>query len=193
MLAHTATHTTLLARLADSGDAAAWREFQDRYGDLIRGFCYRRGLQAADCEDVQQDVLLSLNRSMGQFRYDPSKGLFRSYLKTVVMNAISRRMCQNPAHAGLSQVPSAAGEEPGEDAQWELEWRQYHFRRAMQVLEAEFSESDRRAFTMYAVEGRSVPETAATIGISPEAVYQAKSRMLKRLGQVIESQVGEEG
>ncbi|CAG1007128.1 hypothetical protein PHYC_03394 [Phycisphaerales bacterium] len=191
MIGQTATHTTLLTRLADAGDAMAWRDFLARYGDLIRGFCQRRGLQAADCEDVQQEVLLSLTKSMGQFRYDPAKGLFRSYLKTVVMNAISRRLCQNPAHAGLSQA-SAVGDSAGEE-HWEQEWRQHHFRQAMRVIESEFSESDRRAFAMYAVEGRGVPETARELGISPDAVYQAKSRVLRRLGQLIEGQVAEEG
>lgn len=191
VLGQTATHTTLLARLADAGDAHAWHDFLARYGDLIRGFCLRRGLQAADCEDIQQEVLLALTKSMGQFRYDPAKGLFRSYLKTVVMNAISRRLCQNTAHAGLSQA-SAVGDTDSEE-HWEQEWRQHHFRQAMKIVESEFSESDRRAFTMYAVEGRGVQDTARELNLSTDAVYQAKSRILRRLGQLIEGQIAEEG
>jgi RNA polymerase sigma factor (sigma-70 family) len=188
----TATHTTLLARLADGTDPSAWVEFHARYGDLIRGYCARRGLQPADGDDVLQDVLLSLNKAMPNFRYDPGKGLFRSYLKTVVQNAISHRWRQKSAAGTLSHAGSVADAvEPEEH--WEAEWRRYHFRRAMRVIESEFSERDVRAFEMYAIDGREVREAAAEAGMSVDAVYQAKSRLLRRLTQVIEAQVAEEG
>lgn len=189
MTQHSVTHSTLLVRLRDAADGGAWREFLERYGDLIRGFCARRGLQAADVEDVCQDVMVSLTKAMGKFEYDPARGLFRSYLKTVVVHAISKRMCQKQASAGLSQAPDPSdGEEP-----WELEWRQYHFRRAMHAIDSEFSEADRRAFRLYGVEGRPAPEVAELLGVSVDSVYQAKSRVLKRLSRVIDEQVREEG
>lgn len=189
----TVTHTSLLARLAEGADPRAWTEFLARYGDLIRGCCFRRGLQGADAEDVQQDVLLSLSKAMPGFQYDPSRGLFRSYLKTVVMNAVSRRLLQKVSAQGLSGVSEPAGAPAGDEEAWEQEWRQYHFRRAMATIEPEFSEGDRRAFTLYALEGRSVQEAAETLGISVDSVYQAKSRIVRRLSAVIEAQIGEEG
>lgn len=188
----TATHTTLLARLANAKDDAAWSEFHARYGDLIRGFCRRRGLQPADIEDVEQDVLLSLTKVMPGFVYDPSKGLFRSYLKTVVVNAISRRFRQNSASDGLSRFESDIPAADDED-QWESEWRQYHMRTALKRIAAEFSDSDRQAFDLYAVNGLDANETAKKLGISIDSVYQAKSRIVRRLGEIIEMQVSQEG
>ncbi len=195
MFGGTATHTTLLARLSAGEDVAAWSEFVQRYGQLIRGFCARRGVRGPDADDVQQDVLMALTRAMPGFRYDPHKGLFRSYLKTVVMNAISRRLRQDHGVARLSDVggSQAGPPEDDHDQHWELEWRQYHLRLAMRTVEAEFRESDRSAFAMYAVEGRAAQEVAAELGLSLDAVYQAKSRILKRLGAIIERQVAEEG
>jgi len=193
MYAGTATHTTLLARLGDNADPGAWSEFVARYGDLIQGFCLKRGLQAADIDDVRQDVLLSLTKAMPGFTYDPAKGLFRSYLKTVVMNAITRRMCQNSGAAALSQVSEPGVPGDATDEQWEDEWRRYHLRLAMKQIETEFGAGDRTAFTMYALEGRDAKETAAALGMSVDAVYQAKSRIVRRLGEVIERQVAEEG
>ena len=64
MSAQLTTHTTLLARLAKGDDSSAWQEFNDRYGQLIRGFARRRGLQPADCDDVAQEVLLGLSKAM---------------------------------------------------------------------------------------------------------------------------------
>jgi RNA polymerase sigma-70 factor (ECF subfamily) len=190
------THATLLTRLADSLDPAAWREFHGRYADLLRGFARRRGLQPADCDDVTQNVLLSLTRSMGKFSYDPARGKFRAYLKTLALHEIFRFLRQRSRQRALGSLDEEAGRaaaDPAVEAQWEEEWRQYHLRRAMARLENEFSERDRMAFAQYAVEGRPVADTAAALGMSADQVYQAKSRILKRLGGMIAEQVEDEG
>ena len=60
-------------------------------------------------------------------------------------------------------------------------------------LAAEFNERDRMAFTRYAVLGQSAAQTAEALGMSLDQVYQAKSRILKRLTERISQQVEEEG
>lgn len=191
MYTGTATHTTLLARLAQSDNGGAWAEFQDRYGELIRGFCARRGLQPADIEDVSQDVLLSLTKAMPGFAYDPSKGLFRSYLKTVVVHAISRRLSQKGAGIALSQASEPAAD--ADEDQWEGEWQRYHFRMAHRQVASELSETDLRAFEWYAIEARPVGDVARELDLSVDSVYQIKSRVLKRLSAIIAQQVQDEG
>ena len=193
MFSQTATHSTLLARLADVHDPSAWTEFHDRYCELVRTFCRVRGLQPADADDVLQDVMLSLSKSMPGFRYDPSKGKFRSYLKTVVMHAISKKACQNnPAHR-LSDVGSQALPQDDDDSLWEAQWRQYHLRRALRIVETEYSHLDRQAFERYAMSGEDVKSVAEALGMSVDHVYQAKSRIARRIGELIRAQVEEEG
>lgn len=189
------THVSLLARLADAQDPGAWSDFVDRYGELIMGFCRRRGLQQADCDDIKQDVLVSLSKSMPGFAYDPAKGKFRSYLKTAVLNAISRRMFQNRPATPLEEFEDTtrAGVPDADEPAWEAEWRQYHLRLAMKTIRVEFGETDRSAFEHYAVGGLDAAQTASLLGVSVDQVYQAKSRITRRLGQLIEEQVGEEG
>lgn len=196
MFAQTATHATLLARVAAGADPVAWREFCDRYGGLIQGFARRRGLQAADCDDVVQDVLISLTKALPGFVYDPSKGKFRSYLKTVVIRAIARKSFQSSGEVALEHIEEltrTASADLGVEAEWEVEWRQYHMRRAMKTVEVEFNATDRAAFQAYAIDGLPVETVAERLGISAESVYQAKSRIMKRLSRVIEQQVVEEG
>ncbi|TWT40331.1 RNA polymerase sigma factor CnrH [Phycisphaerae bacterium RAS1] len=192
----TTTHSTLLARVAGGHEPAAWNEFCERYGELIRGFAKRRGLQPADCDDIVQDVLLALTTAMTGFQYDPSKGKFRSYLKTIVIHSIFRRGKQKRGEADLSDIEEAtrvASTDELVEAAWEEEWRQYHLQQAMKFVDAEFNEADRTAFRMYALEGRSANETAEALGLSLDQVYQAKSRVLKRLSHLIETQVADEG
>lgn len=196
MSADVTTHASLLIRLTDESDAAAWREFHQRYADLLRGFARRRGLQPADCDDVVQDVLLSLSKAMPGFAYDAAKGKFRSYLKTVTLRAIFRRSGQNQRHGRLEHIEEAtraASLDEDVEQHWEGEWREHHLRAAMRTISAEFNDQDRQAFQWYAIEGRPVSEVSTLLSMSADAVYQAKSRILKRLAKVIETQVDEEG
>lgn len=190
------THATLLARLSDSQDAVAWHEFCIRYGELIRAFARARGLQTADCDDIVQDVLASLSKSMPGFTYDPAKGKFRAYLKTVTLHAIFARLRQKKGEVALEDVKTAADAAAADrnvDSQWDSQWRQYHLRQAMHTIRAEFNEADCAAFEQYAVAGRSAQQTAETLGMSLDQIYQAKSRILRRLSEVIAAQVDEEG
>ncbi|HRP64042.1 MAG TPA: sigma-70 family RNA polymerase sigma factor [Phycisphaerales bacterium] len=186
------THISLLARLGEGADPLAWAEFCHRYGELIRNFARSRNLQPADCDDVLQDVLMALTRSMPGFEYDPSRGKFRSYLKTVTLHAIFARSRQNHGQAPLREGEAAAAR-PDIESSWDEQWRQYHLRQAMNRIEAEFNESDLAAFTQYALNGRSAKDTAGALGLSLDQVYQAKSRILKRLSTLIDEQVEEEG
>ncbi len=192
MYTHT-THITLLRRLAAPHDGDAWTEFCERYGELIRRFARRRGLQEADCDDVLQDVLSSLCSAMPGFEYDPHKGLFRSYLKTVVANAVQRkRRLQARGEAPPIADELDAGADEIEQI-WESEWRQYHLRLARRAIEPEFPEHDWQAFDLYVAGGRGAQETAEALDLSREQVYQAKSRIMRRLSETIAENVDEEG
>lgn len=195
MVGHT-THVSLLQRLASGrgGDSGPWNDFCDRYGDLIRGYARRRGMQPNDCDDIVQDVLLSLTKAMPGFQYDPAKGRFRSYLFTVVSHAVQRTWCQKNGERPLDDgAASFISDGSDADEQWETEWRQHHLRLAMKTIAAEFNPADRAAFESYAIDGRTVHETAQALGMTADQVYQAKSRILRRLSAVIHDQVQDEG
>jgi RNA polymerase sigma-70 factor (ECF subfamily) len=190
------THATLLQRVSEGKDPTAWQEFHDRYADLVRGFARRRNLQPADCEDILQDVLMSLNKSMPTFKYDPARGKFRSFLKTLTLHAIFKRQAQRKGEMNLDHIAEAtrvASDDQEIESAWEAEWRQYHVRQAMRVITVEFNAADRQAFQRYAVEGREVKAVAEELSLSVDQVYQAKSRIMKRLTELIEQQVGDEG
>ena len=194
-------------------DHEAWRAFHDRYGDLIRGFARLRGVQPTDCDDLVQEVMLSLSKVMQSgFVYDPSKGTFRSYLKTTVVHAIMRRARQNRPTASLEEYDAPAtssssaggrlGQSPagehwnggeGSDEAWEQQWRQHHTRLAMKTIESEFNATDLEAFQRYALMQHDAATVARDLRVSVESVYQAKSRVLKRLSKLIAQQVAEEG
>lgn len=187
------THITLLQRLADGHDQA-WRDFHTRYGELIRGYCSARGVQSSDADDILQDVLMSISKALPNFTYDPAKGRFRGYLKVTTIHAIVRRSRQNRALTGLENIePTEAGSDDAGDQLWEAQWRRYHLRRAMNTLQGEFSQRDLEAFDRYAVLGEDVASVTKDLAISPENLYQIKSRITRRLTSLIDAQIQEEG
>jgi RNA polymerase sigma factor (sigma-70 family) len=83
------TSLTLVMRIQkDPADPAAWDELVQHYRPMIEAWCQKWGLQASDCDDVTQEVLVKLLAAIGQFQYDPSRS-FRSWLKTVTHHALT--------------------------------------------------------------------------------------------------------
>ena len=63
----------------------------------------------------------------------------------------------------------------------ETEHRDFLVRRVMQIAEADFEPITWRAWAEYVVKGRPPEEVAAELGVSVNAVYLAKSRVLRHL------------
>jgi len=191
------THASLLARLKDDGDAAAWRAFDDRYRDVVFAFARRAGLQPADADDVVQEILAAAHRALPEFEYDRARGTFRGWLRTAVVRAATRRRRRGGDaldHAATApESLTEPGVDPELDAHFEAEWRRYHVRLATAKVRAESNAKDFAAFEAVAVDGRVPAEVAAALGLSVDSVYQAKSRLLKRLRAHVAEQVRDEG
>ncbi len=86
------TQVSLLIRLRDTRDGAAWSRFVDVYGPLVYGFLKRRGLQEADVADLTQDVLTQVSQAIKTLEYDRTRGSFRSWLLTVVQNRLKEQI-----------------------------------------------------------------------------------------------------
>lgn len=176
------THKSLIEGLR-AGSNEAWERFFDQYGQAIMELARHRGLQRADCEDILQKVACALANAMKG--YDPTKGKFRSYLKTIVIHEIAHFIHQKRRDLPLDDHGGHAAVEGELDELVEAAWRKFLLDEAMAVIRMEFSESDQRAFHDYALEGRPPQGVAEDLGVSKDSVYQAKSRILKRLGAVI--------
>jgi RNA polymerase sigma-70 factor (ECF subfamily) len=186
------TRPSLLARIRDPDDAAAWRRFVDLYCPLIYRFLRRRGVQDADAADLTQEVCRSVARAAGRLDYDPAKGAFRGWLYTVTRNKLYdflEKQRRQPVGSGDTTAHRLLEEAPGRDAADETLWgREYErqvFRRAAERVSGDFAGATWQAFWRTAVEGRPGQEVAAELGMSVGAVYVAKSRVMARLLKAI--------
>jgi RNA polymerase sigma-70 factor (ECF subfamily) len=188
-----ATQPSLLSRVRDPADQAAWHEFQTKYRELILRYCRRRGLQATDAEDVLQGTLLKLMRSLPGFVYNPSRGRFRDYLYRVVRNAVidlGARQAGGPQPVDTDVLAAAAGPETT-DQQWEDEWTDHHYRQAIASLRATFDGKSVAVFECLLAGG--APEgVAASFNMNVMAVHKVKQRVKDRLRELVEAQIAEE-
>jgi RNA polymerase sigma-70 factor (ECF subfamily) len=194
MSAELLTQPSLLVRIRQPQDTAAWRQFAQTYAPLVYGHLRKRGLQDADAADVTQDVLRSVASRIGQFDYDPARGSFRGWLLSVVQSRLADFRRRGQRHLAL--VAEAAANAPGEasaadSAEWNLDYERQVFHTAADRVRDDFGESAWRAFWLAAVEGKAAKEIAAELNISQAAVYLAKARVMKRIREEVSVLTGE--
>ena len=76
------TRASLIVRLRDAADVAVWDEYVAIYGPLVYRLALRQGLQAADADDVVQQVFAAAAQSVHHWLEKPQRGRFRGWLLT---------------------------------------------------------------------------------------------------------------
>jgi RNA polymerase sigma-70 factor (ECF subfamily) len=185
------TRPSLLVRIRDRGDRAAWEQFAELYTPLLLRFARRHGLQEADAHDLVQEVLKAVTTAAERLEYDPRRGSFRGWLYAVARSKLSNLLAARARQAqgsGDSGVQGLLEQQPAADdsAEWDAEYERRLFAWAAEQVRAEFQEKTWQAFWRTAVEGRPAGEVAAALGLSVGAVYVAKSRVMARLKEQVQ-------
>lgn len=179
------TRASLLSRLRDCGNEAAWREFFERYWRPIYHTALREGLSDTEAEDVVQEVIIHMTRKLPDFRYDPARSFKGWLLRTTrwkVMDQFRRRQRSGSA------PPATEGDEgdsetiPAElEARWEAEWESSLKAAALHRLKQQVSAEHYQIFDLHVLKGRPVREVAVALGVALATVYVVKHRLVKLL------------
>ena len=186
------TRSSLILRLPDARDIAAWDEFVGVYGPLVYRLARNRGLQPLDADDLVQEVLVAVARSIGPWLERPDRGRFRAWLfciaRNTTMNFLRQSKCR-PLPTGGSDAAEAlstcAAHEAAPD-NFDLEYRQEVFRWASRCVRDTVAERTWRAFWETTMEDRPIPTVAEELGMTIGNVYLARSRVMSRLRQLVQ-------
>jgi len=187
------TRITLIARLNDRSDQEAWDRFVDLYSPLIFSWCSRFQLQESDAADVTQEVLLKLVALMRDNAYDPDRGGFRAWLKTITSN-LARDLLRSARRKRTPQIDS-----PGEPiGQWidptslnaltrmiEQQYERELVDRASEIVRQRVQPTTWLSYQGTAIEQRSAADVAAELNLPVSEVYVGKSRVIKMLREVV--------
>jgi RNA polymerase sigma-70 factor (ECF subfamily) len=174
-------------------DPEAWRRLAYLYGPLVYGWCRRQGLQASDCEDVVQEVFLTVVVRVADFQRQRTGGTFRGWLWAITRHKLGdwiRRAKAREKPLGdraqpstALETPSAEAEEPaGPSAPGKVGSL---YRRALELIRPEFEDQSWETFCRVVLQGQKAADVAADLGLTRNAVYIAKSRILNRLREVL--------
>jgi RNA polymerase sigma factor (sigma-70 family) len=192
------TRYTLLARLADTGDAAAWHEFAEIYEPAVVRFAKRRGLQESDACDVAQETLAAVAKSLarwsersGQSSSSRQGTSFRAWLYAVARNIAVNRLQRGRNHRGaggnLEESFANIAASPTLAAAFDREYRLAAITWAGQHVQREVTAETWQAFWLTAIEGIPIPQAARQLGMQVGNIYAARSRVIARLKNRIDS------
>lgn len=173
------TNASLLLRLRCGADPASWSEFVRLYEPMLRSYVSRCGLQPSDADDVLQEILVRLLRSLPSFEYSRSRGRFRDWLRCVARHSVSDwRRRQGRFRSDTGRVASI----PGRDVErWNDEHRRRVLQHALQVVRERVSDRVWLCFERYVLKGQNASRVADELGFGRPAVYVIASRLRKQL------------
>ena len=174
------TRSSLLIR-AQAGDEGAWEDLCELYRPLIVGWLRRQAVPDGEVDDLVQEIFLAVVRGLPSFSHSGRRGAFRSWLRTIASN-YSCDYWKSPARRAAPGDDAAAAalgllEDPDSplNRYWDEEHDRYVLRCLLELAELEFEPTTVRAFRRVALEGASGSEAAGELGLSPAAVYAARS------------------
>lgn len=186
------TRISLILRVANQQDIEAWRQFAEIYQPLVYRIALAKGLQRACAEDLVQEVMSRVAKSVGSWDPDRGKGTFRGWISTIARNLVIdflRKQGRIPRTSDQSDirrvVETTAAKNETEYFDRQLQ-RQLFITAAKQVRK-NVCENTWKAFWETAVENQSVDDVAAKLNMTPGAIYVARSRVTAKLKSKVES------
>ena len=182
------TPLSLLER-ARANDQQAWSRLAALYRPLVLFWCRQAHCPAGEVEDIAQEVFAGVAAGLGTFHHDRAGDTFRGWLRGITRKQVLlyfRRNQGRPQAEGgsdaMGRLQDVADPLAG-SAEDETQEVSQLYRRALEQVRGEFEERTWQMFWRTVIEGRSPAALAEELGVTPAAVRQAKSRVMRRLKQ----------
>jgi RNA polymerase sigma-70 factor (ECF subfamily) len=185
------TRRSLLERLKNLEDEASWKDFFETYWKLIYCVALKAGLRPADAEDVVQETVITVAKTIEKYRYNPDvtfKGWLHHLVRIKVANFF-RRQGRQPLllddvtltrDGDVSKLEHIANPEVTVlDAVWEEEWQKNLIEAALERLKSRVKTQHYQAFYLHIIKGQSVAQVAHAMNVSRANVYLIRHRLKK--------------
>lgn len=171
-----------LMRLAQHGDNKAYTAMFQAITPTLRSFVGRRLSDAAEREDLVQDILLSIHRASHTYDTDRPFKIWMFTIARYRLNDYLRRVYKK-GHMPAISLDEISNEVSAPDVTERRDQYEY-LDNALNTL----PERQRKIVTMMKIEGYTAEETARTVNMSVTAVKVAAHRAYKMLARRIEQE-----
>ena len=182
------TSLSLLESARGEASHEAWQRLEGIYSPLLRQWLLRFEVEAADTEDLNQDVLLTVSRELPRFEHSGRTGAFRSWWRTILVHRLRdfwRSRKYRPTATGGSswakQLEQLADESSQVSREWDLEHDRHVMARLLEHVRPRFEAKTWEAFRRQMFDGQRADSVATELGMPLNSVYVARSRVLSTL------------
>jgi RNA polymerase sigma factor (sigma-70 family) len=191
------TRRSLLSRLKDWDDHESWRVFFDTYWKLIYSAAMKAGLTDAEAQDVVQETVISVMKSMPGFKYDVKVGSFKGWLLRLtrwrVVDQFRKR--QRGIDAQKTDLETSTGTSAIEamidpagsklEAVWDEEWESNLIDAALERVKTKVDSKQYQIFDLHVLKKWPVLKVAKMLSVNPGRVYLSKHRIGKLLKEEV--------
>src|SRR5438876_12257205 len=191
------TRWTLIERLKNWDDQESWRQFFETYWKLIYGVAIKSGLTHPEAQDVVQETVISVSKSMHDFKADPAYGSFKAWLLNLTRLRIpdqvrkrgrGAKARKEPPNSGArpesETTPTAVEEEQVPDPAgnaletiWNDEWEKHIVEAALEKVKQQSSAKHYQIFFLQAIKQIPPAKIAETLNLKVDQVYVIKHRL----------------
>ena len=188
MLKDIVTSMTLVKGVSQD-ERMAWERFVGVYKDPMCEFARSQAAFHGISETEAEDAVFTLFERFAQHKekFDHTKGSLRNWvmmrLKNILLDA-ARQRASEKARADRAMADGAQG-----DSERQRAWKEAQLsilRRALKVVLNETDPRTREVFTRVALEEGDPAQVASDFGLTANAVYQIKNRVIAKVKRITE-------
>lgn len=189
------TRSSLIARLKVTINGESWEEFFNTYWELIYHVARRAGLSEADAQDIVQETIIKVHKSMDRFHYNRRQGTFKGWLRAVTRSRLAehfKKLQRRPvlhlplddAENSINEIPDPEG--PALERIWDEEWRRHLIHTALSSLKRQVSPKQFQIFKCHCIDEWTVKEVGRALNVNAAQIYMAKQRVGKMFREELE-------
>jgi len=182
------TSLSLLDRVRQTDGSDLWSELVELYSPMLSVWLRKFDVPVTDIDDLKQEVMTAVVTDLRNFEHNGRTGAFRSWLKTILIHRLRNYWRTRKRHLfgdGASDFEQRIAQlnDPNSELSrvWDIQHDEFVLRQLLQLAEPHFEATTWTAFRRVTLDGDSPAEVSADLGISTNAIFIAKSRVLSHL------------
>ena len=186
------TRYTLLDRLKNEDDQQAWEDFKAYYDPFILIMLSKFNIAHSDKDDLVQEILLSLWKSLKQFNPNDQRAKFRTWFSQIIyrrsMDFYRKKSRSDKNVESVKEDPTQLKSftEPEIEKVFQKEWEAHIVNVALDNISPMFSGKAIDVFKM-AMKNIDTNTIAENFDLKPNTVIQLKNRVKNRLVKEIQT------
>ena len=197
------TRSSLINRLKGTINGESWEDFFNTYWELIFNVARRAGLSEADAQDIVQETIVKVHKSLDRFQYNRNRGSFKGWLRSVTRSRLAEHFKKQQKRLPLNQpFDDSTGNPMVEIADpkgleleriWDEEWQKNLIQTALTRIKRTVSPKQFQIFKCYCIDEWTVGEICKALNVNAAQVYMAKQRVGKLFKRELERVQSEDG